>query len=137
MYLAVHKVLLKGRKPDIGVWGDNLLGYMVNFFKIIITFHLVCVTWIFFRASTLDIAGKYILGIILNGGNLSLFSPVFLGTLVLVLIDIGQRYSENYGWLNRMPVYLKYAVAGSLLLASALVFGWHYSTPTPFIYFQF
>ena len=137
MYLAVHKVILKGRKPDIAGWGDNPLGYIGDLLKIMVTFHLVCVTWIFFRAPTLDIAGKYIIGIYLNTGSLSLFKPVFLGVLILVLIDIGQRYSENYSWLNRMPIYLRYAVAGSLFLASALVFGWHYSTSTPFIYFQF
>ena len=137
LYLTVHKVMLRGERPDFGAWKGGQLGYIVDFFKIMLTFHLVCITWVFFRASSLNFAGQYILGIILNTGSLSIFKPVFLAVLILVLFDIGQRYSEDYSWLNRIPAYWRYAFAGSLFLASALVFGWHCSTPTPFIYFQF
>ena len=137
LYLAVHKLLLKGRNPDIGIWGNNRLSYLGDILKIMLTFHLVCFTWIFFRASSLDIAGNYILGIFQNTGSLSIFKPVILGLLALILIDIGHRISDSYSWFNQIPSFWRYAFAGGIFLASALVFGWHYGTSTPFIYFQF
>jgi alginate O-acetyltransferase complex protein AlgI len=137
MYLSIHKIILKEKKNDMKVWGNNRLGYLGDFIKMVFTFHLVCIAWIFFRAPTLDIAIQYITGIFVNSGNLSFLKPVFLAGFVLVFIDIGQYYSSDYGWLLRMPVYWRYVLAGVLFLASALVFGSHYSSPSPFIYFQF
>jgi D-alanyl-lipoteichoic acid acyltransferase DltB (MBOAT superfamily) len=137
LYLSIHKILVRGKKAGSEVWGDNRLGYIGDLLKILLTFHLVCITWIFFRASSLDLAGQYILGIFSNTGSFTLFKPVILGGLGLALIDIGQCYSENYRWLIRMPVYWRYVIAGVLYLAIVLVFGYHYSSPSPFIYFQF
>jgi alginate O-acetyltransferase complex protein AlgI len=136
LFLAVHK-LIKVEKKGIEVRGDKYLSNFREFLKMIFTFHLICLTWIFFRASTLDLAGEYIVGIFLNLGGLSLLKPVLFGAFASILIDIGQRYSDDYEWLLCMPVYWRYVVAGVLFLSSALAFGWHYGSTSPFIYFQF
>jgi len=137
IYLAVHKIIIKDKKIDIDKWGNGSLGYFGDFLRIFLTFHLVCFTWVFFRASSLDLSIKYVWGIFVNTGELTLLKPVIISILITILIDIGQRYSEDYLWLSRMPIYWRYSVAGSLIMASILVFGYHYSSPTPFIYFQF
>ncbi len=137
VYLSIHKLLLRKKKIDIDTWGGNRLSYLGDFINIVFTFHLVCFAWIFFRTPSLDVARQYITGIFRNSGSLTLLKPVLLAGLVLALIDIGQRFSGDYGWLLRTPVYLRYILASVLLIATVLVFGSHYASPSPFIYFQF
>ena len=137
VYLAVHKMMLNFDSLYMQKWKRKQFESLANIFKILFTFHLVCLTWIFFRASSFDLAVRYISGIFLNTGSFTLFKPVILAMLILILLDIGQRYSSDYIWLNEMPLYLRYVLVGIVLVASLLVFGWHYGNPTPFIYFQF
>jgi len=136
-YLSLHKFIIESKILDFDIWSNKIGSVIRDCFKIIFTFHIVCFSWIFFRSPTLDLAINYIVGILSNVGDLSIFKPVFIGGLSIILIDIGQRKSENFLWLNEMPIFLRYIIGSSLLISSILVFGWHYGTPTPFIYFQF
>jgi alginate O-acetyltransferase complex protein AlgI len=137
LYLAIHKLMLKGEKPDIQAWGVGPLGYFSDLIKIVFTFHLVSFTWVFFRAPSFDVSIQYLKGMIVNSGELTIFPQVSLALIAIVIIDIAQRYSKDYSWVFRIKPYWRYVLTGSLLGASILVFGWHYSSPTPFIYFQF
>lgn len=136
-YLILHKIALKGKKPDIHSWGNSSLGYLGDVLFIILTFNLVCLSWVFFRAPSLGLSIQYIQGIFLNPGELSIFKPVVLSLLMLIVIDIGQRLDDNYLWFNSIPTYWKYTLGSVLVIASILSFGWHYGTANPFIYFQF
>ena len=137
LYLAVHKMILKEGKTEVTAWNSGKFGYFGDFVKIVVTFHLVCITWVFFRAPSLATSINYIFGVFVNNGAMALLKPVSIGLITLILIDIGQRFSDDFGWLNDMSAFWRYVIEGSLILASVLVFGWHYGTPTPFIYFQF
>lgn len=137
LYLSIHKLLLNKRKPGNSDRREKLFGLSRDILKIIITFNLVCFTWIFFRAPSFKIALDYTMGIFTNGGVLNLFEPVFFAIIVSIVIDVGHRLSENYIWLNSLPSLLRYIIMIVLIAAGILSFGWHFSTPTPFIYFQF
>lgn len=137
LYLAVHKIILRGVKPEIDAWISNPGAIISDLLKMFLTFNLVSFSWIFFRADSLSDAMQYISGMMHNGGSALFLKPVLFALVASALIDVGQRYSEDYSWLDRWPLYWRYVLSGSLLIASVLVFGWHYSSPTPFIYFQF
>ena len=137
LFLAVHKFLLRGKKTDINSWGNNQLGYLNDFVGIILTFHLVCLAWIFFRAPSFSVAYSYINGIFFNSGDITFFKPVFWGFFSMILIDVGQRLREDHLWLLQLPSFLKYTVAVIVFTTSVLIFGYHYGGTNPFIYFQF
>ena len=137
LFLAVHKFLLRGKKTDINSWGNNQWGYLNDFVGIMLTFHLVCLAWIFFRAPSFSVAYMYIKGIFLNGGDVTFLKPVLLGLISMILIDIGQRLQEDHVWLLQLPSYLRYVVAVTIFSIIVLIFGYHYGGTNPFIYFQF
>lgn len=137
IFLSVHKILLNGKEIDIFSWGNSQLGYLSDLIRILMTFHLVCLTWIFFRASSSLDAYYYISGIVSNGGDLTILKPVLLGLLSMILIDIGQRFRDDQLWLLQLPSFLRYVIANTVLIVNILIFGYHYGGTTPFIYFQF
>jgi D-alanyl-lipoteichoic acid acyltransferase DltB (MBOAT superfamily) len=136
--LVVHRLMLKEKKTDRSApVSHDLFGCSKDFLGIILTFHLVCVGWIFFRAPSIDIALSYFVGIIINDGGTSFFKPVVLAMVVTAIIDIGQRLHKNHEWLFRIPTFWRYVFAETIVAASVLTFGYHYRGPSPFIYFQF
>ena len=137
LYLALHKVIQKGTKPDVNSWGKSRLWCFGDIVGILFTFHIVCLGWVFFRAPSFDFAMDYLKGILLNGGEITLLKPVCWGMLAMILIDVGQRITEDQAWLLNLPRYWRYAFAGGIALATILIFGYQYGGTSPFIYFQF
>ncbi|WP_452221013.1 MBOAT family O-acyltransferase [Lacinutrix salivirga] len=109
---------------------------ITNLLKIVFTFLLVTLAWIFFRADTINNAFTYLLGLF----NSSLFSfpellPKYL-FLILSFFIIVEWLGKNklyaietlsYKWYVRYPLY--YGLAFLILLYSG--------NPQRFIYFQF
>ena len=83
LYLAVHKVLLRGHRPDI----DNTprLG-VAPLIRIIVTFNLVCLTWIFFRAADLATALEILGRIVFWEGGSSQLESFKIGERIIVLV---------------------------------------------------
>jgi D-alanyl-lipoteichoic acid acyltransferase DltB (MBOAT superfamily) len=103
----------------------------------IVTFHLVCLTWIFFRAPDLGHASDYLSGFARAGQDGMTATP-----FVLALIFGGiaaqflprDRMAILEGWLLRVPVAAQGALVGAgIVLIAAL----GPSGVAPFIYFQF
>ena len=104
---------------------------------IVATFHIVCFAWIFFRASSLQVAFDYLSVLAQGTSELSLFSP-FIAAL-LVITALGQfvperSYERSYLYLSRRGT-----VSLSLIFAvGLLLIQWVSPSGTaPFIYFQF
>lgn len=106
-----------------------------NIFRIVVTFNLVCLAWIFFRAETFSDAWAILSGIITlsSGDQLAAVALVPLICAVVIGLDLAGRYWTSRPFAARSPVWqgLVFAVAvvGVLLAAGG--------EPTAFIYFQF
>ena len=139
VYLTGHRIILKGKKVGV-TWQTKFNTRMVvDIFKIIITFHIVALTWILFKSPNLSISLDYFEGLFrlqqFTGFSISV---IFAGGLVLAL-DLAQIWLKSQTWLTDRHKYraVRYTVAQLLfisVLASAIA---HAGTITPFIYFQF
>jgi D-alanyl-lipoteichoic acid acyltransferase DltB (MBOAT superfamily) len=107
----------------------------------LLTFHVVCFAWIFFRASTFGLAGEMIDQIVggwgFDNGSASLVTPGVLAVVALMLASqfVPEEATDgSVRWFSRLPV-----VAQGVTLAVAF-FAIEHLRPkgvAPFIYFQF
>jgi D-alanyl-lipoteichoic acid acyltransferase DltB (MBOAT superfamily) len=134
-YLALHKALLelRPRRPS------DLLP--LRLLKVLLTFHLVTLTWIFFRADTLHDAFA-VIGAILGrrpegtgtwdpAWNISV---VALGLLVIFLLDLPQYIAQSDSAVLRWPLAAR---AATLFALVAALVATRSVRAEPFIYFQF
>ncbi len=136
IYLAFEKMTLFAKRkfvmPELKV---SLGKWLIRILRMIVVFHLICLTWIFFRASSFQLAFQYIKGIFTNGGWVELFSPVlFFTAMALLLIDIPIYLSKNHTVILKLPRLAQVLVFTLLLL---IIITFTASGKTPFIYFQF
>jgi D-alanyl-lipoteichoic acid acyltransferase DltB (MBOAT superfamily) len=103
----------------------------------LITFHVVCIAWVFFRAPDLATAFDVL-------GGLGLSGPSPLVTLPLVLLVVAavavqgvprERWREAEAWLVARPVAFQGLALGALIVASDAAVG--QQGVAPFIYYQF
>jgi alginate O-acetyltransferase complex protein AlgI len=130
LFLAVERLFGLGGKPvtAAGIWARRLL-----------TFHLVCLAWIFFRAPTFEGAWRFLGGLAAGGFTLVAERlPASLGALVLIagywaLRPLRPRvlaFDPGSSFVRQ----LSYATAVGLFLTALMVFG---ASTNAFIYFQF
>ncbi|HEU5083312.1 MAG TPA: MBOAT family protein [Acidimicrobiales bacterium] len=104
---------------------------------IIGTFHLVCLAWVFFRATSFANAWDVLAGIATFRGG-----PVDTGALALlaltgaavIAMDLAQRRTGDHAVVLRLPAVPRGVVYGT---AAVAVFVFSGGTPVPFLYFQF
>jgi alginate O-acetyltransferase complex protein AlgI len=109
--------------------------------RIGITFAIVCVTWVFFRAKTLVLAWGYLSCMVGLGAPASvsemvaanLYAPYQVLTFVLAAFLVWQAPNS---WAFTRQVTLARACWTGALLAASVFFLWT-QTANPFIYFQF
>ena len=101
------------------------------------TFHVVCVAWVFFRAPDLGTAFDVLGGLGLSGPSplvtLPLVALVVAAVAVQALPQGWWRQAE--AWLVARPVALQGVGVGALLVAADAAVG--QQGVAPFIYFQF
>jgi alginate O-acetyltransferase complex protein AlgI len=109
--------------------------------NMIITFNLVCLCWVFFRASSFEVAISYLVGL-LNSNNFwginILDSSIFFGALFNVTLLIGFEYFilRKTNWESlAMNFGYKLAPLSVFLLLIIVLFG--VTSGGQFIYFQF
>lgn len=104
----------------------------------LLTFHLVCALWVFFRSPTMDHALDIFRGLFTSWGEPS---PLISGLLLAVIFasiavqwlppDLGRRFEEGFA---RMPALVQGTALG-LFIAFTIALG--PEGVAPFIYFQF
>ena len=104
---------------------------------ILLTFHLVLLSWVFFRAANLSTALDTLHRIAVDHGPLFWDPIIVQGVLAILLLgalDLFHRRTGFWDGLDKFPRLprLAYAVA---LLFGIVLFG--VDTGTQFIYFQF
>ena len=122
---------------------------LMRFTQRIIVLVLVGYAWIFFRASSLEVAGHIAVKIftgwtdgaaLLNLANSILKNYELLVTFIAIAIMEVVHYFQERGSIRaalaQKPAVLRWALYVGILVC-ILVFGKIYSLPTDFIYFQF
>ena len=133
-YLIGGRVRNKPKRPDL-----RLLHWR-NLAKMVLMFHLVCFTWIFFRCHDLGDAADMIIKLIDFSAEIPGLELVYLlvyGTLVLVLDYHLEMTSRRRGYLVALfsrNWLLETVLLTAMLLLALLVGG---GQNAPFIYFQF
>ena|SRR5579883_983813 len=137
----LHGLWLSGERL-LGVTGDKTrapskwpeISKIAGWF---ITFHFVCVTWVFFRSPSLEQSIDYLGGLISLNGWTTTMSPFVMlvmccGALTQIVPSNIFAYLETY--YDRAPIFAKVAIpAAAIFLFSA----WSPNGMPPFIYFQF
>ena len=103
----------------------------------LVTFHFVCLTWVFFRSATLTDSMDYFRTLFLGGGSGTLLTPLvvamfFFGALTQVIPQ--QWWGRAEHWYDEAPLLAKIALPAIAILAVAMAAP---SGVAPFIYFQF
>jgi D-alanyl-lipoteichoic acid acyltransferase DltB (MBOAT superfamily) len=104
---------------------------------VIITFHVVLLGWIFFRAESFDGALDFLSGIAKWSGHASIITPLGLG---LVLFGLGMHFTPPRLMpalalrLRAVPALALGLLAGCAIL---VIDGMRYEGVAPFIYYQF
>ncbi len=136
---GIHGTALAVERFASSVWRPiGLPVQLVAGARWFITFHVVCLAWIFFRASDATLAFDMVERIIGGGASSSsLVSLLLVATIVAMLLSqmapqwIGAQTQRQFGAL---PLYAQ-GLSLALLLTAIDVFG--PEGVAPFIYFQF
>jgi len=107
--------------------------------QMIVTFHFVCLTWVFFRADTLGDSLIIVRGTLSNWGapfiDPLLLAHAALGLVTLLTVEALQARGEPLGpWPRKQPMLTRWA-ASYLLIFAILLLG--VENGVQFIYFQF
>jgi len=143
VYLAAERMLRQiisryrsGRGDAAAVGERTVLKYTVRIISGIAVFNLVCLAWVFFRASGFDDA----LVLLRRLGN---WGPSVLWTFPAVCVLLigfamqwldGERMAPVWDWLNRQSFLLHGALVAFIL---TIILGLGPKGVAPFIYFQF
>ena len=135
-------LLGKNRKYTNTVAEGKILPSLKELFQMFLTFALVVVGWVFFRAETIQDAVHYLAGMV----NKSLFSmpylrafisrflPLFISIIMMLIIEWVQRDKQHGLQLSyKMPKAIRYII---YLLFIFLIHRYQGDSAT-FIYFQF
>ncbi|HEX6537346.1 MAG TPA: MBOAT family protein [Gemmatimonadaceae bacterium] len=138
VYLAVHKMIVGSRKVGLSEVPASPLGWLRFAASVILTFNLVCLTWIFFRAPDFATAWTYLRGIVtLQPGAMTtgwlIMAAFYLALTFLVDLPAWLRHDEQ-PIAPTWPVLAR-GLAYGVMLAICLWIGAPHGAP--FIYFQF
>ncbi len=131
--------LILGGKPRRwtgGIAEARLLPTLGETMRVVGTFVVVCLGWVFFRSESLSAAFGY-LGVILSpssffSGGLEHRSPI---PLIVILMIVEYLYREREVVLPTKNLAVRFAT--DVVLCLALVYLGQYIHPNEFIYFQF
>ena len=103
----------------------------------VVTFHVVCASWVLFRSETFDAAATMFTRLFTAGGPAPLVTPGVVGLIALMLgmqllpRDLGLRFGRGFA---RLPLLAQGAMVGCFIF---LVVALGPRGVAPFIYFRF
>ena len=133
-YLVAERQL--GRWLPAYTGSNRLLRALLRMGSILVVFHGVCLSWIFFRAETFADAWQLIVNLAdWRPSELASVSAVvlLLGGLAAQVLD-GDRMVPAARWFNRQHVVVQGLLAALIL---TVILGLGPQGVAPFIYFQF
>lgn len=138
MYLAIHKAMLNGKRPEVGYKHESLFGFLRYGIKVLCTQVMVLIAWLFFRANSFSAAFEYASRIInWQGNELALRSLQITTAFVLctILLDAAESMTKRHDYPLLLPAWAPWGVCLPLIVAVFLYMAT--AEPMPFIYFQF
>ena len=131
-YLAIERMLGMGRERT--AWaGIGAFEWANRIARMIITFHLVTLAWIFFRAPNIGAALAYLRGIA-RFDDLGAVGPIpFVAAVAVLALDIPQYVSGRHAVFTRLPWWVQSPAYAAVCFGLILYGG----SEVPFIYFQF
>lgn len=130
-YLVTERLVLS----HFPAWSSR--AFAMRALRVVITFHLVCFAWIFFRARNLDDVG-HILGNLAEPSSMQFSTTQHTGLVVLLGLLAIAHFLGNYRhFKNRASASEGPLFVGVLTSAILLLVWFTPSTSVPFIYFQF
>ena len=130
LWLVAHKLIRGGNVPTERLRITHLPA-------IILTFFVVHVTWIFFRAESFTVAYEVFRQVVTFSNGATVVGDVILVLFLVLLtfsLDLATRRPEQVPALVRRSPALVGATVAAAVLAIVVFSG---GTPQPFIYFQF
>lgn len=112
----------------------------VDFAKIGVTFLIVCIGWVFFRADSISDAFQYLAHMLeLNSLGLSLFYKTNANLMIFALsvLAVGILSMQELVWVIKKRELPKISAFGALLLVVLIFFMGSFKNQMDFIYFQF
>ncbi len=106
---------------------------LAGWLRWLLTFHLVCFAWIFFRADSFDLAMQVIGNLVYGSWSLATPNPYLVRLVIAfaILHEVARHWSfENFA---RTPVGVASGIC-AIAVAAAMMFS---RVPSEFIYFQF
>ena len=139
VYLGLHKLMLGKEKPKERYQFDNILGLIKYISKTVITFILVLITWLFFRASEFETIQIFFFKMV-NWepsdftNRLIIITSSFL--LITLVIDFFMYYTKKHTFILAVKnKTISFGILTAIFLTTLLYM--FQSDPLPFIYFQF
>ncbi len=134
-WLAIHRVL----RPRLAILGQRvaLLGRVGPALSLAVTFHLVCLAWLFFRAHSVVQAGSLLSALFTNptfGEASGWIMPMALLLLPLLAVEIVEEKRQVARPFASFPAWLR-GVAMAVLVLIIIGFGEDHGGT--FVYFQF
>jgi D-alanyl-lipoteichoic acid acyltransferase DltB (MBOAT superfamily) len=105
--------------------------------RIVVTFHLVCLGWLIFRAGSIEQALGMLATIVHRPAipTASLLVPVLSVVMPLVVVQMAQAVSKDLNVIARTPWYVRSVFYTTCFYA--IVLGGAFESGKQFIYFQF
>lgn len=145
LYLIIEFILTKPFTNVVNTLKINRFPFILNVFKGFVTFNLICLTWVFFRAKTVSDAFYIITHLFKDFTAKGVFSKlavakfdlqiIVLSLVILIVVEWLQRGVSLRNWLTIKPLYVRWSVYVSLGVAILLLGA--YEQNQQFIYFQF
>ncbi|MEC8338861.1 MAG: MBOAT family O-acyltransferase [Planctomycetota bacterium] len=138
-YLTTHKASLRGEKVELNAPPRKMIAFLKWSLGCLLTFNLVCLTWIFFRAESLSQASSFIFGLLtLKSGEVSsqlaFAYLIFYGSATLLLDSLCYFQQSELPFQNKCPPIVR-GLAYAVMLFLVVSVGENHAPP--FIYFQF
>lgn len=144
-FLLISRWTAEWRRRLHRLFGLLKFPQLHRFLKVLVTFHLVWFSWIFFRANSISEALLIIRNLFIafdpatlltvSGFTSQHFILSFLSIVILLGVELFQRNHDIRGWLSQRPVMLRWVFYYGLVMF-ILLFG-AYDNANEFIYFQF
>ena len=140
--LFLPLILMGKNRKYTGVVAENKsLPSLSEFVRMLVTFFLVVIGWIIFRAESIGQAWDYIAGMCQLGTLRSVYRaftlwqtrPLFILIIIMMVIEWIQRKKEHGLQMDNVPWYFRYPI---YIGVSVLIICF-FSQPVTFIYFQF